>query len=159
MAPQWYAAPLALAAGLTYDSGALRAAADLLGAPDLALLDRAGRVGFAIPSSRGSRRTWWRSRSKAARASAPADFDPADLEQARAFFDRYTRRGRCPADDGIRGRSRRRPKRRPGSAGLNERYGPGPPQRRCVGPAPFPLDAPYVQSVVSHRRFDPVMPD
>jgi glutamate--cysteine ligase len=33
--PQWYAAPLALAVGLAYDPGALRAAADLLGPPSL----------------------------------------------------------------------------------------------------------------------------
>jgi hypothetical protein len=26
-------------------------------------------------------------------------FHPADLEQARAFFDQYTRRARAPADD------------------------------------------------------------
>jgi hypothetical protein len=29
----------------------------------------------------------------------PAYFNPADLEQARAFFECYTRRGRSPADE------------------------------------------------------------
>jgi glutamate--cysteine ligase len=29
----------------------------------------------------------------------PLYFHPSDLEQARAFYERYTRRGRSPADD------------------------------------------------------------
>ena len=79
---------------------ALRAAADLLGRPDLGLLDRAGRVGPGRSGdSRGRRRIWSRSRSPAAQALGPAYFHPADLEQARCFFDQYTRRGRSPADD------------------------------------------------------------
>ena len=45
--PQWYAAPLALAVGITYDPRGAHAALDLLGRPDLGLLDLAGRVGLA----------------------------------------------------------------------------------------------------------------
>ena len=45
----WYAAPLALVVGITYDPGAMRAAAELLGAARRGLLERAGRVGLGDP--------------------------------------------------------------------------------------------------------------
>jgi glutamate--cysteine ligase len=97
--PQWYAAPLALAVGITYDPWAVRAAADLLGRPDMDLMWRAGRVGLA---DEGIRRT---AADLADIAIAgcmhlgPGYFHPADLEPAQVFFDQYTRRGRSPADD------------------------------------------------------------
>jgi glutamate--cysteine ligase len=99
VAPEWYAAPLALAAGLTYESGAVRAAADLLGAPDLAVLDRAGREGLRNPELARVAADLVEIALEGCRGLGPGYFHPADLEQARAFFDRYTRRGRCPADD------------------------------------------------------------
>ena len=100
--PQWYAAPVALAVGLTYDPWALRAAADLLGAPDLGLLDRAGRLGLRDPAHRRARRPIWRrSRCAGCEGLGPAYLRPADLEQARAYFERYTWRGRSPADDTV----------------------------------------------------------
>jgi glutamate--cysteine ligase len=99
VAPEWYAAPLALAAGLIYDSGAVRAAADLLGAPDLGVLDRAGRVGLRDPALARVAGDLVQVALEGCRGLGPAYFHPADLEQAKAFFDRYTRRGRCPADD------------------------------------------------------------
>jgi glutamate--cysteine ligase len=99
VAPEWYAAPLALAAGLTYDSRAVRAAADLLGAPDLAVLDRAGREGLRDPALARVAADLVEIALEGCRGLGPGYFHPADLEQARAFFDRYTRRGRCPADD------------------------------------------------------------
>jgi glutamate--cysteine ligase len=99
VAPEWYAAPLALAVGLTYDSGAVRAAADLLGAPDLGVLDRAGRVGLRDPELARVASDLVHVALEGCRGLGPAYFHPADLEQAKTFFDRYTRRGRCPADD------------------------------------------------------------
>ena len=100
VSPQWYAAPIALAVGITYDPWALRAAADLLGRPDLGLLDRAGRLGLGDQRHRARpRRISPTSRSPDAGPSGPAYFHPSDLEQARSFFDQYTRRGRSPADD------------------------------------------------------------
>ena len=101
VAPQWYAAPLALAVGITYESRALRAAADLLGAPDLGLLERAGRLGLRDPAHRATARRIWSQIALAGlrRPRPRATFHPADLEQARAFFDRYTPRGRAPGDD------------------------------------------------------------
>ncbi|HEX2208151.1 MAG TPA: glutamate-cysteine ligase family protein, partial [Longimicrobium sp.] len=43
VAPEWYAAPLVLLAGIVHDPPTLRAAAELLGAPDPPLLHDAGR--------------------------------------------------------------------------------------------------------------------
>lgn len=99
VSPQWYAAPIALAVGITYDSRALRAAADLLGAPDLGRLERAGRLGLRDPSIARTAIDLAQIAIQGCEGLGPAYFNPSDLEQARAFFDRYTRRGRCPADD------------------------------------------------------------
>lgn len=99
VAPQWYAAPLALAVGMTYESRALRAAAELLEAPDLALLERAGRLGLRDPGIASTAADLAQIALEGCEGLGPAYFNPADLEQARAFFDRYTRRGRAPADD------------------------------------------------------------
>jgi glutamate--cysteine ligase len=99
VAPQWYAAPLALAVGLTYEPRALRAAADLLGAPDLGLLDRAGRTGLRDPGLASTAIDLAQIALEGCAGLGPGYFHPSDLEQARAFFDQYTRRGRCPADD------------------------------------------------------------
>jgi hypothetical protein len=77
----------------------VRAAADLLGAPDLAVLDRAGREGLRDPALARVAADLVEIALEGCRGLGPGYFHPADLEQARAFFDRYTRRGRCPADD------------------------------------------------------------
>jgi len=99
VSPQWYAAPIALAVGITYDSRALRAAADLLGAPDLACLERAGRLGLRDPSIAGTAADLTQIALEGCKGLGPAYFNPSDLEQASAYFDQYTRRARCPADD------------------------------------------------------------
>jgi glutamate--cysteine ligase len=97
--PRWFAAPVALAVGLTYDSRALRAAVDLLGRPDLGLLDRAGRLGLGDPAIRRTAGDLTEIAMEGCRALGPAYFHPSDLEQARCFFDQYTRQARSPADD------------------------------------------------------------
>jgi glutamate--cysteine ligase len=99
VAPQWYAAPLALAVGIAYDPGALRAAAELLGSPDLGLLERAGRLGLRDPHLASTAADLVGIAVEGCAGLGPGYFHPADLEQARAFFERYTRRGLCPADD------------------------------------------------------------
>jgi glutamate--cysteine ligase len=99
VSPRWYAAPVALAVGITYDPWALRAADDLLGRPDLGLLDRAGRLGLGDPGIRRTAVDLFEIALQGCQALGPAYFHPADLDEARAFFDRYTRRGRSPADD------------------------------------------------------------
>jgi glutamate--cysteine ligase len=97
--PQWYAAPIALAVGLAYDPRALRAAADLLGPPSLADLERAGRLGLRDPAIASRAADLTQLALEGCEGLGPGYFHPADLEQARTFFDRYTRRGRSPADD------------------------------------------------------------
>jgi glutamate--cysteine ligase len=99
VAPQWYAAPLALAVGLTYEPRALHAAADLLGTPDLGRLDRAGRLGLRDPELATTAADLVQIALDGCAGLGPGYFHPSDLEQAQAFFDQYTRRGRCPADD------------------------------------------------------------
>jgi glutamate--cysteine ligase len=97
--PQWYAAPIALAVGITYDPRALRAAADLLGPPSLAELERAGRLGLRDPAIASRAADLAQIALDGCEGLGRGYFHPADLEQARGFFDRYTRRGRSPADD------------------------------------------------------------
>jgi glutamate--cysteine ligase len=99
ISPQWYAAPIALAAGITYDPWALRAATDVLGAPDLGLLERAGRLGLRDPAIGSRAADLAEIALRGCEGLGPAYLRPADLEQARTFFERYTWRGRSPADD------------------------------------------------------------
>ena len=99
IAPEWYAAPLALTAGILYDPGALRAAADLLPLPDLGLLEQAGRVGLHDPSIARTAADLFELALAGCTALGPAYFNPSDIEEARAYFDRYTRHARAPADD------------------------------------------------------------
>ncbi len=102
VAPEWYAAPLALAAGILYDSRALRAAADLLPSPDLALLKRAGELGVHDADIARTSSDLFELALAGCAGLGAAYFHSSDLEEARAFFDRYTRRGRAPADDLLR---------------------------------------------------------
>ncbi len=99
VAPQWYAAPLALVAGIVYDPDALRAAIDLLGQPDLGLLQRAGRLGLTDPALGDTAIDLVNIALAGCERLGPEYFHPADLDEARTFFDCYTRRGRSPADD------------------------------------------------------------
>jgi len=99
--PRWYAAPLALAVGITYDPGAMRAAAELLGPPDPGLLEQAGRVGLGDPLLGRVATELVDIALRGCADLGPGYFHPADLEQARVFFDCYTRRGRSPADDAV----------------------------------------------------------
>lgn len=99
IAPEWYAAPVALTAGILYDPGALRAAADLLPLPDLGLLERAGRLGLHDPAIASMAADLFELALAGCESLGSAYFHPADIEQARAYFERYTRRGRSPADE------------------------------------------------------------
>jgi glutamate--cysteine ligase len=97
--PHWYAAPLALTTGILYHPSALRATADLLGTPDLGLLSRAGRLGLHDLTIARTAVDLFEVALQGCQGLGPQYFHPADLEQATAFFDRYTRRARSPADD------------------------------------------------------------
>jgi len=85
--------------GIAYESRALRAAAALLGAPDLGLLERAGRTGLRDAAIARTAADLVQIAIEGCEGLGPAYFSPADLEQARTFFDRYTRHARSPADD------------------------------------------------------------
>jgi glutamate--cysteine ligase len=99
IAPEWYAAPVALTAGILYDPSALRAAEDLLGAPEPELLERAGRYGLHDPTIARIAGDLFQLALSGCRGLGPRYFHPTDLEQATAFFERYTSRGRAPADE------------------------------------------------------------
>jgi glutamate--cysteine ligase len=97
--PHWYAAPLALTAGILYDPEALRAADDLLGIPDPGLLEPAGRFGLHDPAIGRVASDLFQLALSGCRRLGSAYIHPSHLEQAAAFFERYTRRGRAPADE------------------------------------------------------------
>ena len=97
--PRWFAAPVALVTGILYEPGTLRAADDLLGVPDPTLIARAGTLGLRDEALAQTSADLFELALRGCRGLGPAYFHPDDLEQAIAFYDRYTRRGRAPADD------------------------------------------------------------
>lgn len=97
--PHWYAAPVALLSGLLYDPESLRAADDLLSRPDATLLDVAAHSGLHNPAVARTAADLFQISLAGCRRLGTTYFHPFDLEQATAFFDGYTRRGRAPADD------------------------------------------------------------
>jgi glutamate--cysteine ligase len=99
VAPEWYAAPLVLLAGMTYDPPAARAAADLLGAPSADRLARAGRDGLADAEIGPMARDLFQIAFEGAERLGARFVSGSALDEARAFFDSYTRLGRSPADD------------------------------------------------------------
>jgi glutamate--cysteine ligase len=98
VAPEWYAAPLMLLAGIVHHPPTLRAATNLLGAPDPGLLHAAGRDGLGDPAIASVARDL-AELALAGAAALPGFFAAEDLEEADAFFARYTRQSRSPADD------------------------------------------------------------
>lgn len=98
VAPEWYAAPLVLLAGIVYHLPTLRGAVDLLGEPEPALLHAAGREGLSDPRIASVAGDLARLAMRGA-AALPGFFSAEDLEEAEAFFARYTHRARSPADD------------------------------------------------------------
>ena len=97
--PEWYAAPLVLLAGILYDPATLRAADDLLGTPDPELLDRGGREGLHDQHIARTGADLFQLALTGCRRLGSGYFHPAELEEAAAFFERYTRRGRSLADE------------------------------------------------------------
>lgn len=96
--PEWWAAPLALLAGIAYHRPTHRAAADLLGHPDPAVLRAASEQGLrdrAIARVAADLATL---ALEGCAALGPSFISPADLAEAREFFERFTLRGLAPAD-------------------------------------------------------------
>jgi glutamate--cysteine ligase len=99
--PAWYAAPLAFTAGLAYEPHALRAALELLPPPDPGLLERAGRLGLGDPAIARTAADLFQLALGACAVLGPRFLHPVHLEEARAYFEHYTRLGRSPADDPV----------------------------------------------------------
>jgi glutamate--cysteine ligase len=99
VAPEWYAAPLVFLAGLTYHAPTFAAARELVGGPNPALLDDAGRAGLADERIGGVARDLFELALAGAESLGPAFMAPADLDEARAFYQTYTARSHSPADD------------------------------------------------------------
>jgi glutamate--cysteine ligase len=97
--PSWYAAPLAFLAGLAYDPHATRAALALVRPADETLLERAGRHGVHDPAIAQVAGQLFELALDGCRALGDGFVHPAHLEEARAYYDRYTRRARSPADE------------------------------------------------------------
>ena len=97
--PIWYAAPLAFVAGLVLDPATARTASELVGAPDAALLVRAGRCGVEDHRIAAVARELSELALQGCAALGTRFIAPRDLDVARAFFARYTARGSAPAFD------------------------------------------------------------
>lgn len=99
--PEWYAAPLVLLAGISYDPAALREADALLGDADAELLAAAGERGLADPRIAAVSRQLWEMAFAGCRELGQRFVNGATLERAADFAARYTARGRSPADDAM----------------------------------------------------------
>jgi glutamate--cysteine ligase len=99
VAPEWFAAPLALIGGVAHDLAALRQADELLDGADPAVLVRAGRTGLADPAIAATARDLVILALDGCEALGDTLLAAGDLDIAREYFDRYTFAGRAPADD------------------------------------------------------------
>lgn len=97
--PEWVVAPLVLATGIAWHPPSLRAAAELLGAADESLLERAGRCALRDPALSSLAASLAGIALAGCSALGEAHVSGDDLERARDFFARYTFAGRSPADD------------------------------------------------------------
>jgi glutamate--cysteine ligase len=98
VAPEWYAVPLVFVSGLVYHRPTLEAASELI-APDRGLLARSARCGLTDPSLGATSIELCDVALEGAAALGESFVSATDLATAAEFFDRYTRRGRSPADD------------------------------------------------------------
>jgi glutamate--cysteine ligase len=84
LAPEQYAAPICFLIGLAYDADASAAAAELLGPPDAALLECAGRLGLADARIRAVAQELWALAMagcrRQSRLVSPATVEEADAE-------------------------------------------------------------------------------
>jgi glutamate--cysteine ligase len=97
--PEWYAVPLVFVAGLVYHRPTLETVADRLGAPDSELLVRSGHTGLSDPAIAGVAPELCDLALAGCAALGAGFADDAAIAAAAEYFDRYTRRGRSPADD------------------------------------------------------------
>lgn len=93
------AASISFVVGLVYDEDMSRAAADLLGLPDLGALETAGRAGLADTAIREKAIELTNLATAGCESLGDRYISSADVDSAVCFFDRYTRQGRSPGDD------------------------------------------------------------
>lgn len=98
---EWHAVPICFLAGIVYDHESLHAAADLVGTPDPELLHRAGVDGLGDPDIAGQARDLFEIALEGCSRFGPEFVAERDVEVAREFFDRFTGRGRSPADEAL----------------------------------------------------------
>ena len=99
IAPEWYAAPLVFLAGLTCHPASARTALEIAGTPDPALLERAGRCGLSDPTLAAHAIELYQTALAGGESLGSAMIDERHLDVASDYFERYTRRGRSPAND------------------------------------------------------------
>ncbi len=95
---EWYVVPILLICGLVYDDRSSSEAAVLAG-DSAALLRRAGEQGLRDASIARTARDLFQLALQGASRLGAGFFTAADIEQCRAYYDRYTARDRSPADD------------------------------------------------------------
>ena len=101
LAPEWYAAPMALLLGLTHDERSARDARDLLGNPDPSLLARAGRDAVSDPQIGAVARDLWSIALRGCARLGATSISAEDVETAAEYASRYTGTSRTPADDAL----------------------------------------------------------
>jgi len=94
------AAPIVLLAGLSYHEPTARATRDLLPRSDEALLIRAARCGLRDEELDTRAQSLVTLGLQGAHALGQSYLATRDIDAAQAFFDRFTRRGHSPADEG-----------------------------------------------------------
>jgi glutamate--cysteine ligase len=99
VAPEWFAAPLALLGGIAYDRAALRQADELLDEDEPDLLAHAGRAGLSDSAIAAIARDLVVLALDGCESIGASLLTASDLGIAREFFERYTLAGRAPADD------------------------------------------------------------
>ena len=101
LSPEWYAVPLVFLAGLTRAPDMARRASEIAGAPDATRLARAGRCGLSDDDIAIASVELANLALEGCLRLGPSVVSETDLATATAFFDRFTRRRRSPADDAI----------------------------------------------------------
>jgi glutamate--cysteine ligase len=99
---RWRAVPVVLYAALLYDDRARELASDLMAVHRRrlpALLQRAAHLGVADPELCALSVEVWTAAAEAARRLPEGYVHAADLSRCEAYLDRFTLRGRAPADE------------------------------------------------------------
>ena len=96
---EWCLVPAVVLVGLTYDDEALRTARELLPEPSAESLARAGRAGLRDPALARTAAELFDIALEGCGRLGPAEVDDRSLATARTFFERFTSRGRSPADE------------------------------------------------------------